>query len=376
MNKSEVIETVRSLHDMSKAINSTLDIETVVDEILSKTAALMNSEEVIILLLESDKTVLTVYSYLCPGDEEPKVKSFDRIGSFDHCLVHKGTVISLREIVPGDDYHRYVKKMPQLAEMVFAPLEIKGDTYGLIGVLGGRKKFSGIKLEIFCSLGSQAAIAIENANLYKSLKGTFLHTAEALAEAINSRDPYTGGHTRRVMEYCGMIASGLEMDEEEQEALRLAAILHDIGKIGIDDAILRKSEALSGEEEQVMRKHPEVGAKILSHVDEMQSVVPGVLCHHERFDGLGYPAGLKGEEIPLHARIIAIADTFDAITTNRPYKAAEDRVSALDELVKNRETQFDPSLIELFCKVIINEKREARQGQPACKVKGGSRWIT
>jgi putative nucleotidyltransferase with HDIG domain len=359
INKKQEIDCLRSLHDISKAINSTLEIDEVVDEVLSKTSALMGSEEVIILLLETNKTVLTVHSYLAPEEREPQVKLFNRVRSFDHCLVHKGRVISLREIVPEDDYCRYLEKMPQLADMVFAPLEIKGEPYGLIGVLNGKKNFSEIELEVFCSLGSQAAIAIEHANLYKRLKGTFLHTAEALAEAINSRDPYTGGHTRRVKEYCEKIASALEMDEEEREDLRLAAILHDIGKIGIDDGILRKKDVLSGEEELLMRKHPEIGARILSHVEEMRGVIPGVLCHHERFDGLGYPEGLKGDEIPLHARIIAIADTFDTITTNRPYKDAIDLAAASGELVKNSDTQFDPSLIKVFCEV-IKEIEEAR----------------
>lgn len=359
INKKQEIDFLRSLHDISKAINSTLEIDEVVDEVLSKTSALMGSEEVMILLLDSNKTVLTVHSYLAPEKREPQVRLFDKVRSFDHCLVHKGRVISLRELVPGDEYCRYLKKMPQLADMVFAPLEIKGEAYGLIGVLNGKKNFSMIELEVFCSLGSQAAIAIEHANLYKRLKGAFLHTAEALAEAINSRDPYTGGHTKRVEKYSLQIASALALPEAEREDLRLAAILHDIGKIGIDDGILRKECALSGEEELVMRKHPEIGARILSHVEEMQGVLPGVLCHHERFDGLGYPAGLKGEEIPLHARIIAIADTFDAITTERPYKAAIDWGEAIGELVKNSDTQFDPSLVKVFYEVIkkIEEPR-------------------
>ncbi len=352
MDKSEVIESLRSLHYLSKAINSTLDIDTVVEEVLSKTSSLMGSKEVIILLLESDKTVLTLHSYLLPGAEEPQVKRFDKVKSFDHCLVHKGTVINLSEIVPEDDYCRYLEKMPMLANMVFAPLEIKGEPYGLIGVLNGKKNFSVIELEIFCSLGSQAAIAIENANLYKSLKGSFLHTAEALAEAISSRDPYTGGHIRRVKKYCEKIASALEMDVEEREDLRLASTLHDIGKIGVEDAILRKKGVLSVEEEIAMRKHPEIGARILGHIEEMRGVMLGVLCHHERFDGLGYPAGLKGVDIPLFARIISIADTFDTITTKRPYKEAIDRVEAISEIVKNSGTQFDPSLVKVFCEAM------------------------
>lgn len=353
MNKSEVIDSLRSLHDLSKAINSTLDIDEVVEEVLLKTSALMDSEEVMIALLENEKRVLTVHSYLSPGSREPQVKVFDRVKSFDHCLVHKGRVITMKEIVPKEDYDLYIEKMPQLADMVFAPLEIKGEAYGLIGILNGKKKFSTMKLEIFCSLGSQAAVAMENANLYKRLKLGFFHTAEALAEAINSRDPYTGGHARRVKDYSELIALALEMDEVEREKLSLASILHDIGKIGIDDAILRKGGALSAKEKLIMKEHPVIGAKILGHIEEMSEVIKGVCFHHERFDGAGYPEGLKGEEIPLYARIIAVADAYDALTTDRPYRKAIDKGAACEKLKKAAGTHFDPALVGPLCRQVL-----------------------
>lgn len=349
MNKDDIIASLRSLHDLSKAINSTLDIDEVISQILDKASVLMGSDEAAVLLSSGDKTTLTLRGYLAPGSEEtPPITTIERVRSFDNCIVRKGTVISFREIVPGDDYYRHIAKMPLLAEMVFAPLEIKGEACGLLGIRGGKEGFSKIELEIFCSLGSQAAIAIENANLYKRLKDTFLHTAEALAEAVGSRDPYTGGHTRRVVEYSLRIAGAIGISERERQSLKLAAILHDIGKIGIDDAILRKGGALAKEEEAVMRKHPEIGARILGHVEEMYYVIPGVCYHHEWFDGTGYPEGFKGEEIPLAARVIAVADAFDALTTDRPYRKAITRDAACEELSKGAGTHYDPSLVEAF----------------------------
>lgn len=352
MDKNKIIDSLRSLHDLSKAINSTLNIDEVVEMILEKTSRLMRTDRVLIMLLDRKERTLSIQSSLGFSEGDLRINHFYNVGSFDHCIVHKGMVITMKEILPEDDYQEFLKTMPFLSDMVFAPLEIKGEAYGLLGVSDGERNFSDIEIEIFCALGSQSAIAMENAGLYEKLKETFLHTAEALAEAVNSRDPYTGGHVRRVGDYSLRLACALELSEKEKEDLMLAAILHDIGKIGVDDAILRKSGLLSPDEKSIMRKHPEIGARILNFVEEMRDVTPGVRHHHESFDGSGYPDGLKGEEIPLHARIIAITDAFDALTTDRPYSKAMDNYMALKRLRESSGFQFDSFLVETFCKTM------------------------
>nr|MDA3833583.1 HD domain-containing protein [Spirochaetales bacterium] len=223
----------------------------------------------------------------------------------------------------------------------------------LLGISGNAHEFSKVELKFFCSLGSQAAIAHENAHLYQKLHNAFLHTAEALAEAINSRDPYTGGHTRRVAKYSIQMAKALGLSTKESEDLRLAAILHDMGKVGIDDAILRKSGVLSPEEKELMKKHPKIGTDILEHIDEMSGVIPGVLHHHEWFDGSGYPDGLHTEQIPLAARIIAIADAFDALTTDRPYRQASEKQAALEIMQADAGIHFDPKLLAIFSNGLV-----------------------
>ncbi len=363
MNNNIIIDSIRSLHDLTKAINSSLDIKEVVEIIMKKASALMEAERVIILTLDSAKKDLSVYNSLGFTQEQLQVARLRNIIAFDSCIVRKGTVIEMKELLPEDDYNTLLAAMPALSDMVFAPLEIRGEAYGLLGVSNKGKGFSKMELEIFCALASQSAVAIENANLYKRLKDTFLHTAQALAEAINSRDPYTGGHTKRVAEYSLELARALGLTEKEKEKLRLAAILHDIGKIGIDDAILRKGGSLTHGEEESMRKHPEIGAKIIGFVEEMREIVPAILYHHEKLDGTGYPAGLKGEAIPLHARIIAIADTFDALTTNRPYRDALDKGSALAELNAKTGTHFDRSLVDIFCGIITKKTAQKKQNR-------------
>lgn len=350
--KAEIVASLRSLHDLLKAINSTLDVNEVMELILERTASLMRAQRVLLLRLDPSHTELFVYRAHGFLEEELRLHRFAGVRSFDHCLVHKGTVIHFDELLAKDDYEKAVAAVPALAKMFFAPLEIQGKAYGLLGVSGGHQDFSEIELEIFCSLASQAAVAIENASLHQRLKETFHHTAAALAEAVNSRDPYTGGHVQRVQDYSLQIATALKMPGERRDALRLAAILHDIGKIGIDDAILRKGGGLTEEEQRSMRRHPEIGARILAMADGMKEVVPGVRHHHEWFDGSGYPDGLAGEDIPLSARIIAIADAFDALTTDRPYHTALPFSPALAELARGAGTHFDPALVKIFAEGI------------------------
>jgi putative nucleotidyltransferase with HDIG domain len=341
------IESIRALHDLSKAINSTLEINKVEELLLQKTSQLMKSSRVLLLLFNEKTNSLTIRNALGFEPSELPMEQFENIQPFDHCIVHKGSVIALTEILSPTD-REMLASCPQLLEMFFAPLEIQSKAYGLLGVLGNGNKFSRIELEIFCAIGSQAAVAMENAGLYEKLNTTFLHTSEALAEAINSRDPYTGGHTKRVQGYALQLAAKLGLSGEETAALRLAAILHDVGKIGIDDAILRKVEKLTAAEKHTMNEHPQIGANILGYVKEMEAVIPGVLHHHEWFNGKGYPHGLAGEKIPLQARIIAIADAFDALSTDRPYRQASPPIEALDILAEESGSHFDPKLLKIF----------------------------
>jgi putative nucleotidyltransferase with HDIG domain len=170
----------------------------------------------------------------------------------------------------------------------------------------------------------------------------------ALSEALDARDKYTAGHSRRVMEYSLGIAKHLKLPENDIHGLKMSALLHDIGKIGVSDIILYKESKISDKEFAVIKKHPEIGANILRAVGAFKDLVPIVYHHHERFDGTGYPKGIYGEQIPLYARIISIADSFDAMTSTRPYRKALRIESALLEIELNGGKQFDPSISNIF----------------------------
>lgn len=176
----------------------------------------------------------------------------------------------------------------------------------------------------------------------------FLASIRALAEAIDAKDPYTRGHSERVAAYAATIASEMDLPPADVERIRLSALLHDVGKIGVDDRIIRKPTALSEEEFQLMKTHPIKGAAIMSAIPQLADVIPGMKYHHEKWTGGGYPEGLKGEEIPLQARIVSVADTFDAMTTTRPYQQAMENDYVAERIKQFANIRYDPVVVEAF----------------------------
>lgn len=197
------------------------------------------------------------------------------------------------------------------------------------------------------------------------LERAYLETVRALAGAIEARDPYTGGHVDRVASYAVALGRELGLDEASLRALEVGALLHDIGKIAIPDAVLRKRGPLSGEEWACMRQHPVLGASMVRAWAALQPALPAVLHHHERFDGHGYPSGLAGLEIPAVARIVAVVDAFDAMLTNRPYRAGLPLQAALHELERCAGTQFDPTYVQVFTRMIGSRRLAVLQADAA-----------
>jgi HD-GYP domain-containing protein (c-di-GMP phosphodiesterase class II) len=177
-------------------------------------------------------------------------------------------------------------------------------------------------------------------------RALFLNSIQMLAGAVDEKDPYTRGHSDRVAKYSLMIGQQLHLSPEELDRLRIAALLHDVGKIGVDDRVLKKPGALTAEEFEIMKQHPSKGANIMRPVAQLKEMLPGIELHHEHVNGKGYPYGLKGDEIPLMARIISVSDVLDAMTTNRPYQSAKDIDEALEVIRKLAGTKFDLKVVE------------------------------
>ncbi len=211
-------------------------------------------------------------------------------------------------------------------------------------------------------LGLQAA-ARENKEL-------FMSSIRMLAAAIDAKDPYTRGHSERVKDYTMVIGRSLGFSAAELERLEIAALLHDVGKIGIDDRILRKPTNLTPDEFEIMKTHPDKGAAILAQIEQLRDIIPGMRAHHENYDGSGYPQGLKGEDIPLFGRVITVADTFDAMTTDRPYQKAFTLEFALNRIRTMANVKYDPKIVDAFgraCeegKVTLHKPSRPRPRQP------------
>jgi putative nucleotidyltransferase with HDIG domain len=185
-------------------------------------------------------------------------------------------------------------------------------------------------------------------DFYQMLRDPDAAAVQSLAAAVDARDHYTHGHSERVTDYAMLIADGLGMDDEDRDALKVAGLLHDLGKIGVPDAILNKPGVLTIEEKNTVQSHTSLGGDILRQTHQLDRIIPAVLFHHERWDGSGYPDGLSGPDIPLAARVLAIADSFDAMTSDRPYRTAMSTQAALQELQANAGKQFDPELVDIF----------------------------
>ncbi|MBN4076078.1 response regulator [Gemmatimonas aurantiaca] len=205
-------------------------------------------------------------------------------------------------------------------------------------------------------LTANASTAVHRVMLDEQLEDSYLNVIKALASAIEARDRYTAGHTDRVGKMTELIAIHRGWDRKRIGELRQGCMLHDIGKIGVPDAILNKNGPLSDYEMNIMRKHPEMGVHIISGLEFLKSAVPYILFHHERWDGAGYPMGLKGEEIPEQGRILAVTDTFDAMVSDRPYRRGATHQVAIQELIDHKGTQFDASVVDDFL-VVFKEQR-------------------
>ncbi|MCT4661368.1 MAG: HD domain-containing protein [Tissierellales bacterium] len=289
------------------------------------------------------------------GDQlkEIRLKIGDGIAGW---VAKTGEMINLKDVNDDPRFKKSISKKIEFKNkaMVAVPVKSKGKILGVIQVINkkGGGFFDKRDEGFIIQTAYQVAIALENSQLYEGVKESYLDTIHVLASAIDAKDPYTQGHSKRVTEYSLRMAKYMKFDDDKIEQLEYMAVLHDVGKIGIKDAILNKEAPLDNEEYGIMKTHVTIGAAMLEKVKTLREVAGGAKYHHERYDGRGYMAGLSGDEIPLEARMIAIADAYDAMTTDRPYRKGLSHEIAMEEIQKNSGTQFDPELVEVFKQVM------------------------
>jgi response regulator RpfG family c-di-GMP phosphodiesterase len=273
-------------------------------------------------------------------DEVTVASSYD-----DHALVHAHTVLSGADPLKEDSHAFGIV------------LRSHDRPVGCLHLIrtGDQPPFDAGERRVLGIFTSQIAASLDNARLYQALIDQNRQTIEALAGAIEARDTYTSGHSRRVTHYAVRLAQALDLNDRQCELIHYASLLHDIGKIGIRDYVLLKPGPLSEEEFAVMRDHPEIGVKIIERVSGLHETLPIIRAHHERIDGSGYPYGLAGQDIPFAARILSIADAFEAMTSNRAYRPAMPINEALAILEAGRGTKWDTELVNCFITLIRQE---------------------
>jgi putative nucleotidyltransferase with HDIG domain len=254
-----------------------------------------------------------------------------------------------------------------IAQLALSTRAVSEGQYGANVEVTGTAEIADLS-ENFNRMSESIRDAIENLKrAARENHELFINSIRALAAAIDAKDPYTRGHSERVARYSSLVAREMGLSSEDVRRVRLSALLHDVGKIGIDDRILRKPTALTEEEFEIMKSHPVKGAAIMEAIPQLRDVIPGMKHHHERWEGGGYPEGLRGEDIPLQARIVSVADTFDAMTTTRPYQRAMDIRFVFQRLRDLAGNRFDPSVVEAL--IQSYEKGElvpiAREEAPA-----------
>lgn len=246
---------------------------------------------------------------------------------------------------------------PEPYRFLAVKMKHNGNFYGWMGLVSFNLEeiFRRSELRLLDSMAEQIAVVITNSDLYRDLERFVINMVKSLVFALEAKDDYTRGHSERVCRYSLLMAERLGWDNERKKILQWSSILHDSGKMGTPESILNKPWRLKDEEYQIIKNHPRKGYTILEPLEQLASSLPGILHHHERYDGKGYPQGLKGKKIPLEARIIAVADTYDAITSNRAYRPAKPPQEALKEMEKVAGTQLDPDLVKVFKEVFTRD---------------------
>ena len=242
-------------------------------------------------------------------------------------------------------------QLPGLARhALVVSLTRDGKTFGIL--FGGDKlddsPINSIDSKLCGSLANSMSLFLQNAMLYEDTQAMFMGTLRALSSSIDAKDSYTHGHSERVALVARMLGAAAGLDEHTAERAYISGLMHDVGKIGVPETVLCKPGRLTPAEFELIRQHPRIGARILKDIRPMQDLIPGVLCHHERWDGSGYPQQLAGTEIPLFGRLISLADAFDAMSSSRTYRQAMPHERVMAEIKRYAGTQFDPKLVDIL----------------------------
>ncbi|HUT68004.1 MAG TPA: HD domain-containing phosphohydrolase [Dehalococcoidales bacterium] len=340
------------IYEVSKKVGSVPRMTEMLEQVIKMTQQTLNASAASILLFRNNDQELYFEVASGPvGKALRQVKLSTQYGIAGQ-VARTGKPLIVNDVRRSENFHKMIDDTTGFStkSLVCAPLSVHHKILGVIEVLNKRdgSEFEEQDLEAVVSVANTSAMAIENTRLHQTVLDAYKNTIKTLAAAIDAKDPYTRGHSQRVMEYTLLAGAYLSFTAEEMETLEYAGILHDIGKISVDSTVLNKPGSLSESEWEIIREHPTIGANLLREIPFLEKASELVHYHHEKYDGRGYPNGLEGEAIPLGARLIAVADAFDTMTTDRSYRAALTVDHAVKELHDCSGSQFCPVAVKAF----------------------------
>jgi putative nucleotidyltransferase with HDIG domain len=363
------------LYKADTAFRNIEDLQILLDNLLAIIMESIPASRGFVFLLQRDTGALIPYSRLPVGPAQDGANDGEIVVSqtiIQTAVRQKSSIISSDALVDERFIHSRSVAALAVRSAMCAPLVNRSTVLGIVYVDSHKaNSFTRRDLALFSALALKVGIAVDNARLYDDLRGLFYNTVETLVRTIQAKDQYTAGHSTRVSRYALMIADKLGMSTKEKHQLYLAAMLHDIGKIGVPDDLLNRPGKLSSEEMERVRNHVQVGASMIEMLGEMHPIVPLIRHHHECYDGSGYPDGLQGEQIPLISRVIAVADMYDAMTSDRPYRKRRTHQFAVDEILGASGTKIDPRVAEAFLDV-LKDIVPAVENSPTSEVPTGS----
>ncbi|HET7144180.1 MAG TPA: HD domain-containing phosphohydrolase [Anaerolineales bacterium] len=358
--QNRTTERQKLLNQISSHLHQTLDIDELIPRIFAEVNKAINAEAQSIWLVDEKEG--NIKCRFATGPSAERLKGFSVplsapsiVGASvlkQESIIIKDAQNDPRHASAADESTGFVTR-----SLMTVPLVLEDKSIGAIQAVNkhDRQLFSQDDLDLFRSIADSAVLAVNNAQLVANLQNSYDLTLDALSAALDLRDRETEGHSRRVVEYTARIAKQMGLDKEAIKTIRRGALIHDIGKIGVPDAVLLKPAELNEEERKIIERHPQAGYDMLAGIPYLQEEIKIVICHQEKWDGTGYPFGLRGGEIILGARLFAIADTFDALTSDRPYRKSRSHETARKIIGDESGRQFDPQAVAAFLAVPADE---------------------
>ena len=348
---TRAVDRLQALYKMGLAISATIDLDKLLGLLCRKSMETMGAQVGYILILNDKTGKLTIGGAAGLGEELDRTMEIPlEPGGVSYWVINNKQAKLVEDIDKSTEFNKTSSLGFARKSVICAPLTDKHKVIGTITIANpvDDSYFGQADLELLSTIAAQASVAIRNARLYEEQETTYLNTVRALVSAIEASDAYTRGHSDRVTRYSVALAKKIGLDGEPLKQLEQAAVLHDIGKIGIDVALLHKKEKLTAADIDVLKLHPSIGVRILEPIHFLGTVREIIEQHHERFDGNGYPNGLSGEEWRIEGKILAVCDTYDAMTSDRPYRQALSHEIAVQEIIDQSGSQFDPEVAAAF----------------------------